>query len=323
MQNRENNPGLSIDQALADFRALPSQDQLPLVEQVYFAEIKAGGRVAAAGQGAGGKGYDRAYKAIETLFPGSTPGTPTTAYQGDLSVFQLGRIRTEAGGDINILAPGGGVSLGIESQQPDLSADTDTARPGLLTLRQGDVNIFTDRNVIVAQSRVFTELGGNILMFSDDGDLNAGKGKQTSITTAPAQFTVDPNGQVTKSPVTPQTGAGIATLIGVPGVKPGDVDLFAPHGTIDAGDAGIRVSGDLHIAALHIVNAQNISVQGNSVGLPQVVAVNTGALTAASSAASAVSVAAEQLVEQSRPQSVPTQAPSIIFGQFLGFGDDH
>jgi hypothetical protein len=321
MQTRENNPGLSIGQALADFRALPSQDQLPLVEQVYYAEIKAGGRVAAAGGGAGGLGYDRAYKAIETLFPGSTPGTPTTAYQGDLSVFQLGRIRTEAGGDVDILAPGGGVSLGIESQTPNLSGDADTARPGLLTLRQGDVNIFTDQSVIVAQSRVFTELGGNILMFSDNGDLNAGKGKQTTISTAPAQFTVGPYGQVTKSPVTPQTGAGIATLIGVPGVKPGDVDLFAPHGTIDAGDAGIRVSGDLHIAALHIINAQNITVQGSSVGLPQTVAVNTGALTAASNAGAAVTQIAQQIEQRASSNGPPPPVPTILTVTLLGFGE--
>ncbi|GGF18423.1 hypothetical protein GCM10011611_25420 [Aliidongia dinghuensis] len=322
MQARESNPGLSITQALADFRALPSQDQLPLVEQVYFAEVKAGGRVAAAGQGAGGKGYDRAYKAIETLFPGSTPGTPTTAYQGDLSVFQLGRIRTEAGGDIDILAPGGGVSLGIESQTPDLTGDADTARPGLLTLRQGDVNIFTDQSVIVAQSRVFTELGGDILMFSDNGDLNAGKGKQTSITTAPAQFTVSPYGQVTKSPVTPQTGAGIATLIGVPGVKPGDVDLFAPHGTIDAGDAGIRVSGDLHIAALQILNAANIAVQGVATGLPTSVAPNTGALTAASNTAGAATAMAESAASQSRNRSPVQDLPSIITVEVIGYGGD-
>lgn len=321
MQAEENDPSLTINQALADFRALPSQDQLPIVEQVYYDEIEAGGRVAAAGGGAGGKGWDRAYKAIETLFPGSTPGTLTTAYQGDLSVLQLGRIRTEAGGDINVLAPGGGLTLGIESQTPDLAGDADTSRPGILTLRQGNINIFTDQSVIVAQSRVFTELGGNILMFSDNGDLNAGKGKQTSITTPPAQFTVSPYGQVTKSPVTPQTGSGIATLIGVPGVQPGNVDLYAPHGTIDAGDAGIRVSGNLNIAALHILDVQNITVQGSTIGLPQTIAVNTGALTAASSASAAVTQIAAQIEQRATPNNLPPEVPYIITGQLLGFGD--
>jgi hypothetical protein len=100
---------------------------------VYFAELKAGGEAAANGKGAGGKGYDRAYRAIQTLFPGSVIGGTTTAYAGNLSLFQLARIRTEQGGSINILAPGGGVSLGIENQTPNLTGQTDTARPGLLT----------------------------------------------------------------------------------------------------------------------------------------------------------------------------------------------
>lgn len=318
MRNREDDPDLAIGQALADFRALPSQQQLPLVEQVYFAEIKAGGRAAAAGQGAGGVGYDRAYKAIETLFPGSTPGTPTTVYQGDLSVLQLGRIRTESGGDIDVLAPGGGVTLGIESQQPDFtgaSNPADTARPGILTLRQGDVNIFTDGDVVVAQSRVFTELGGNILMFSDNGDLNAGKGKQTSITTAPPQFTVGPYGQVTKSPVTPQTGAGIATLIGVPGVKPGDVDLFAPHGTVDAGEGGIRVSGNFTVAALQVLNIANISVQGTSIGIPTAPPAPVGALTTASNTTGATQA---EIAAPANPSS--NNQTSVVIVEVVGYG---
>jgi len=314
MREREKNPGLTVGQALAQFRALSPAEQLPFVEQVYFAELKAGGRAAANGEGTGGKGYDRAYKAIQTMFPGSTIGTPTTAYQGDLSVYQLGRIRTEAGGDLNILVPGGSVTLGIENQTPDLSGQIDTARPGLLTLRGGSVNTYTDRDVIVAQSRVFTELGGDILMFSTNGDLDAGKGKKTSLVTSPPQFTVDPYGNVTKAPVTPQTGAGIATLIGVPGVLPGDVDLFAPHGTIDAGDAGVRVSGNFTAQALQILNASNIQVQGVAVGIPTVQGPPVGSLTAASNTAAATQQAAVP------PQTNGGGQASIIIVEVLGYG---
>ena len=55
---------------------------------------------------------------------------------------------------------------------------------------------------------------------------------------------------------------------------------------MDPGEAGIRVSGNINIAALHVVNAANIQVQGESKGIPVTATVNTGALTSASSAAS-------------------------------------
>lgn len=68
------------------------------------------------------------------------------------------------------------------------------------------------------------------------------------------------------SPNVPSSGAGIATLSPIPEVPPGDVDLVAPLGTIDAGEAGIRVSGNVNFAALQVVNAANVQVQGNRQG---------------------------------------------------------
>ncbi len=81
------------------------------------------------------------------------------------------------------------------------------------------------------------------------------------------------------------------------------------------------MSGNLNIAALHVVNAANIQVQGTATGLPQAVSVNTGALTAASHAATAVTAIADQIAERARPEP-PPEPPSIIYGRFLGFGED-
>ncbi len=123
------------------------------------------------------------------------------------------------------------------------------------------------------------------------------------------------------SPQTPSSGAGIATLNPIPEVAPGDIDLIAPLGTIDAGEAGIRVSGNINLAALQVLNAANIKVQGEAAGIPVVAAVNTGALTAASSSASAVANQAAQLAERARPQ-VRTEIPVIVQVRLLGFGEN-
>jgi filamentous hemagglutinin family protein len=304
-----------VQLALSEFEKLPAAWQAPLIQKVYFAEIRAGGQAAAAGEGAGGKGFDRAYRAIQTLFPGTTIGARTTAYDGNLSLYQLARIRTEAGGDINLLAPGGDIVLGFENQTPNLAGQKDTARPGLLTLRGGGVNTFSDGDAIVAQSRVFTELGGDIVMWSTNADVNAGKGKKTSLVTSPPQFTLDPYANVTKSPSTPQTGAGIAALQGVPGVKQGDVFLFAPHGTVDAGDASIR-GNDVTIGALLVLNADNIQAAGKTVGIPTVQAPNTTALVAADNAAGAASKA----MESQKPADSNQNNPSVIIVEVLGYG---
>ena len=57
-------------------------------------------------------------------------------------------------------------------------------------------------------------------------------------------------------------------MLGVGGFEPGDVDLIAPEGTVDAGDASIRVIGDLNVAALVVLNADNIQVEDEVTGVP-------------------------------------------------------
>jgi filamentous hemagglutinin len=125
---------------------------------------------------------------------------------------------------------------------------------------------------------------------------------------------------MTEIPATPQTGAGIATLIGVQGVALGNVDLFAPNGIIDAGEAGIRVSGNLTVAALEILHVQNIQVQGHAVGLPTIVGPNVASAIAASNTAGGTNSAAEEAVKQQTSVSEQEVVPSLITVQVLGYG---
>jgi Filamentous haemagglutinin family outer membrane protein len=130
----------------------------------------------------------------------------------------------------------------------------------------------------------------------------------------PPKRTSDLYGHITLSPQVPSTGAGIATLNPIPEVPRGDVDLIAPLGTIDAGEAGIRSSGNVNLVALQIVNAANIQAQGNVTGVPTVQAPNIGSLTEASNTAGA----AQQVAKPA--QTGTTEQPSIIIVEFVGFG---
>jgi hypothetical protein len=71
------------------------------------------------------------------------------------------------------------------------------------------------------------------------------------------------------------------------------------------------VAGNLNLAALHVVNADNIDVEGDAVGLPVIAAVNIGALTSASAASAQATAAAQDVLQRQR--SVAREAlPSIV-----------
>ena len=120
------------------------------------------------------------------------------------------------------------------------------------------------------------------------------------------------------------TGGGIGVLAAVEGVEPGTVNLIAPEGTVDAGDAGIRATGDIKIAAAAVVNADNISSGGTTSGAPSspsVAAPNIGGLTSGASSSAASSSAASQVSQQSGSQDKPAEeAPSLISVEVLGYG---
>ncbi len=110
----------------------------------------------------------------------------------------------------------------------------------------------------------------------------------------------------------------------VAGAPPSDVDLIAPNGTVDAGDAGIRASGNLNIAAVRVLNASNIQVGGKSSGVPTSVAPNIAGLSAASSATGAANNAAAEVAASHNGQAgqniQPQDMPSIITVEIIGYG---
>ncbi|WGY71619.1 filamentous hemagglutinin family protein [Burkholderia cepacia] len=325
---------LSADEAWSKFKALPQYVQQLFAEQVLFKVLTSVGEDYNNPASPYYQKYARGYEALNSMFPaslgytannlgGGSNGANKLADTGDLDIRST-TIQTQQGGNVSILGPGGQALIGSTSAPPQI-VDSATGKTiagpgtmGVLTLEKGDINIFTDRSVLLAQSRIFTEQGGDMTIWSSNGDINAGKGAKSSADTPAPQYVCDANHYCTVDARAQVTGAGIATLQSVPGVPIGTINLIAPRGTVDAGDAGIR-AGNLNVAALRVVNADNIQVTGKATGIPLVQAVNTGALTAASAAASAATQVAQDIAKNNAAGGAVRRWTISV--QVEGFGD--
>jgi hypothetical protein len=313
--------------ALGYFLALPKVQQGVFVRQVYFAELLQGGREYNDAASPRYGSYLRGREAIATLFPSSDAQGHARTYDGAITMFSSvtgtntvngvttpvttdAGVRTRFGGSIQMLNPGGRTLVGVEGVTPGATA-------GLVTQGEGDIQLYSRDSILLGLSRIMTTFGGNIQAWSAEGDINAGRGSKTTVLYTPPRRVYDDVGNVTLSPSVPSSGAGIATLAPLPEVPGGDIDLVAPLGTIDAGEAGIRVSGNVNFAALAVVNAANVQVQGKSVGLPVVAAVNVGALTNASATAAQAASAAQDAMARERVAQ-RQNAPSIFSVRMLG-----
>ncbi len=292
--------------SVAELELLPLEQRNAIALELFYLALRDAGRDSAT---AGG--YAAGFAAIEALFPESS--------QGDITTFSRD-IRTKNGGSINILTPGGGLSLGASIVgNPD-------PPPGIVTEYGGGINIFTNDSVDVGVSRIFTLRGGNLVIWSSAGDIAAGASAKTVASAPPTRVLIDPqSADIATDLAGLSTGGGIGVLATVKNVPPGDVDLIAPVGVVDAGDAGIRATGNLTIAATAVLNASNIAVGGSSVGTPTapvVSAPNIGGLTAAGNAAGASTSAAADAMKQSTPATAqtPVETPSIITVEVLGYG---
>jgi filamentous hemagglutinin family protein len=254
--------------------------------------------------------YSAGFALVDSLF--RSVGT------GDL--FTRARdIRTASGGAITVATPGGGVTMASDIFGNPLTP------PGVVTEYGGAVSILTKGNVEIGQARIFTLRGGDLTIWSTSGDIAAGNAPKTVVTAPPTRVLIDATSADIQTDLGGlATGGGIGVLAAVEGVEEGAVNLIAPSGTVDAGDAGIRATGDIKIAAAAVVNADNISAGGTSTGVPSaptVAAPNIGGLTSGSSSSAAASSAASQVSQQSKPEEKPAdETPSLITVEVLGYG---
>jgi hypothetical protein len=292
------------------FQKLSDEQKDSLALDVFYLVLRDSGRDHNLSGSPGFGTYTAGFEAISALF--AADGS-----QGDISLTSR-EIKTRSGGDINLFAPGGGLVVGIDV------AGNQAIDQGILTEHGGNISIFTDQSVAVGTSRIFTLRGGNEVIWSSTGDIAAGASSKTVQSAPPTRVVIDPqSADVATDLAGLATGGGIGVLASVEGVAPGDVDLIAPGGTIDAGDAGIRVSGNINIAAVQVLNASNIQASGASSGVPttSVSAPNISGLTAASNTAAAGNSTADEAAKAARTQNTPQEEPpSIITVEVLGFG---
>jgi hypothetical protein len=299
---------------ISNFATLSDEAKAAAALEVFYLLLRDSGRSAteASASAEGKGGYETGFEAIETLFGSSENPGDILARSRD--------IRTKSGGDIHIAVPGGKLELASTK-----GTGENTIPPGIVTESGGNINIFANNDVSIGIGRIFTLRGGDIVIWSSTGDIAAGVSSKTVQSAPPTRVLIDPQSAALETDLAGlATGGGIGVLATVEGVEPGDVDLIAPEGVVDAGDAGIRSTGNLNIAATAVLNASNISTGGTSSGVPSaptVAAPNVGGLTSGSSSTAAANSAASSVANQSAvPPKEIMETPSMITVEILGYG---
>ncbi|HSV71759.1 MAG TPA: filamentous hemagglutinin family protein [Methylibium sp.] len=294
----------------ADYRARRSRGALPEgLTPILFSDVLAG--------------------VIGTAIPASAVGS------GGISSY-LSSIQTYGGSDVDLWAPNGNIVVGLTTPAADRTV-------GVVTNAGGAIRSVLGGDFSINQGKVLTAQGGDILIFSSGASIDAGRGARTSISTPPPKrtpiFSTPEDGS---EPViigyqytlpASASGSGIQTLSSDPdGLGPrtapaaGSIYLFAPAGTIDAGEAGIRSGGNIVINAQTVLNASNISSSGSSVGVPVAQSgslasslASSGSTTTANAAEDAGKAAADAARASAAAEGLAK--PSILTVEVLGFGE--
>jgi len=228
------------------------------------------------------------------------------------------QIRADGGGNVYILVPGGLVQLASLSV-----SNTDPNNSGVLSQDGGHVNVLTYGDYIVNQSRTMTADDGDIMIWSSFGNIDAGKGRKSSLSIPPVIFPVDINGVVKVLRSGLPNGAGIATLNRVDGTPGGDVDLYAFNGIVNAGDAGIRASRDLFVGTLEIRGLDNITVGGVTNVELNTEEAELGPINLENFAQAAEDDAIAKAFDMSAEvEKLRTVTQTILTGSVVSFGED-
>ncbi|MCX7099392.1 MAG: filamentous hemagglutinin family protein [Methylococcales bacterium] len=240
---------------------------------------------------------------------------------GDISMF-FSKIHSTDGGDINLMAPNGGVNAGLAVNS---SGAKDASQLGVVAIGKGSISSMVRDDFQVNTTRVMTLGGGDIMIGSTDGNIDAGRGAKTALAVPAPIIRFDNKGNLVVELPPAVSGSGIRANVAPDGSQ-GDALLFALQGIIDASEAGLG-GKDVIVGATAIVGSDNIQVGGVAVGVP---VASTGSLAAgmgsvsnaaASVAQSAATVAAE-VTKENNEQLASAATMGNITVDVLGFGEE-
>ncbi|WP_367155891.1 filamentous haemagglutinin family protein [Methylomonas sp. HYX-M1] len=334
VRNSSGDADMSEGEALQQFAALPADEYAglqPLLNDLLLpgvlAVIKEAGTQGAISRQLAD--YQPGYQAIQSLFPAAD-------WNGDLSMV-FSTIQTLDDGNINLFVPGGSVNVGLAAA---VEAKKDSEL-GIIAQGKGDVNLViagfrpelrglsyqsdgkkpdaAKGSLFVNQSRIFTLGDGNILAWSSDGDIDAGRGAKSALDVPSAIITYDENGDVQIQFPPSVSGSGIR-----PSGR-GKPFLFAPVGKIDAGEAGIGCAAGCVLGSATLANASNIDVgKGGGIGVPN----QNAAAPALPAGVSNLNAAVGQMAESSATKAGGGSADSsnqaalgLLSVEVLGFGE--
>ena len=265
--------------------------------------------------------------------------------KGDINMTGSSIQTTAEASDIFIIS-NGNINVGLTNIPDPVELESDgaqAAESGIFTARGGEINIFSMGDLNVNESRVMTFRGGDITVWSDQGNINAGRGSKTAVNAgSPRVVSVyDNEGNLIAKKIVwepPSVGSGIRTLTYDPDgfqgpleePPAGDAFLFAPQGVIDAGEAGISASNVI-LGATEVLNAENISFSLGSVGVPSgSEGADLGALSGAAAAMGETSKMTEESVAMKSAQErmeeytktlSDTLVPKWISVEVIGFDE--
>lgn len=295
----------TLSDALVAFDAMSVEQKLLFMNRKLAVDVRNAGRAAAVApdQQAKDLAYAQGYQAIDAVFPGLSDAKSTANLAMGAS-----QIKTFQDSNITVMTPAGGVNVGQLSGS-DLSA---AAELGIVTTSVGSITTLARDNIDINQSRIFTVAKGDLLLWSSKGNIDAGRGAKTVVGAPPPVFRLE-NGQFVIDTSGSYPGSGIAALD-----KDSALDLFAPRGEINAGDAGIKANGALTLGAIRVVGADNIAAGGPSIGVPVALPVGNAATNVGSLGQSATAAGTDAGENSTSKRRSRRQ----VLLELLGFGGE-